>query len=597
MSTYFHTEYRKFLVNPKSAKVAANVSLFYVASTTKFQGSDSVITHLSRQSGIVKKKSEQIINAIESSDSLVLDIETTLEFLEGGGAYLPSFDDNFLADRVVTIPTLHIVHWNAEQEIQQVRIYWDQGSLLKEVEAIGARSRGWPIRAGQEQTRLLRSAVAAKSAIAPELPLQNGTKEPAARPGSPGKRHIKDPYAADSLYDLLSPNKADAKNESAAPRPRSSSPGKKHTRDPYAAESLTELLSPSKASPEPVRPYAPSAVKPPTRDLSDLLIDDEAPDTPSKPERMVAPKAGAGKPQVNRIFSHEDNLDQDRAAYKSNPKRFKHFQIGDDDSQAGGNLDQDRAAYKSNPKRFNHFEIGDDDSEAGGNLHHDRAAYKSNPHRFNHFQIGDDDSQAGGNLDQDRAAYKSNPKRFNHFEIGDDDSEAGGNLHHDRAAYKSNPHRFNHFQIGDDDTDPTTPKKSSAPLTEQARNFGFSDTAEADTPPARNHVFKPRRDADVHFEMNDEEQDEDPHPFSVTGSSANRRKNFDSHWDMNGEPADSTGVETENKPIPSDRLKAIKMMESHWDPYGPESPGPRPTMTALHNPLRHNQPSWGFGDE
>lgn len=106
--SYFHTEYRKFLANPRTAKVAANVSLFYVASTTKFEGSDSVVTHLSRQSAIVKKKNEDIINAIESSDSLVLDIETTLEFIEGGGAYLPSLDDNFLADRVVTIPTVNI---------------------------------------------------------------------------------------------------------------------------------------------------------------------------------------------------------------------------------------------------------------------------------------------------------------------------------------------------------------------------------------------------------------------------------------------------------------------------------------------------------
>ncbi|KAJ5708484.1 hypothetical protein N7488_008285 [Penicillium malachiteum] len=586
MSTYFHTEYRKFLANPRSAKVAANVSLLYVASTTKFEGSDSVLTHLSRQSGIVKKKSEQIINAIESSDSLVLDIETTLEFLEGGGAYLPSFDDNFLADRVVTIPTLHIVHWNAEQEIQQVRIYWDQGSLLKEVEVIGARSRSWPIRAAQEQTRLLRSAAAAKSATAPELPLQNGTKEPAARPGSPGKRRIKDPYAADSLYDLLSPNKADAENEIVAPRPRSSSPGKKHTRDPYAAESLTELLSPSKASPEPVRPYAPSAVKPPTRDLSDLFIDDEAPATPSKPKRVIAPKAGAGKTQVNRIFSQGDNLDQDRAPYKSNPKRFTHFELGADNSDLE---EKNVGTPKSGAGKAQVNRIFSQED----NLDQDRAAYKSNPNRFNHFEFGADDSEAGGNLDQDRAAYKSNPHRFSHFQIGDDDFEAGGNLDKDRAAYKSNPHRFNHFQIGDDETDPATPKKSSA-LSEQARNFGYSDSAEADTPPARNHVFKPRRDADVHFEMNDEKKDEEPRPFAAVGSNANRRKDFDSHWDMNDE---ENGVETENKPIPSDRMKAIKMMESHWDPYDPESPGPRPTMTALHNPLRHNQPSWGFGDE
>jgi hypothetical protein len=105
--TYLKDSYQKFLANPRSAPLAPNVSLIYVTSTTKIEGADAVAAHVSRQAGIVKKKSEQVISAIESSDSLCLDVETTLEFLEGGGAYLPSLDDNFLADRVVTFPTVN----------------------------------------------------------------------------------------------------------------------------------------------------------------------------------------------------------------------------------------------------------------------------------------------------------------------------------------------------------------------------------------------------------------------------------------------------------------------------------------------------------
>lgn len=107
MATFYKTQYNKFLANPRDATVADNVSLLYVTSTTKVEGRDAVVTHASRQSALVKKKSEQIISAIESSDALILDIETTLEFLEGGGAYLPSFDDNFLADRTVTLPLVN----------------------------------------------------------------------------------------------------------------------------------------------------------------------------------------------------------------------------------------------------------------------------------------------------------------------------------------------------------------------------------------------------------------------------------------------------------------------------------------------------------
>lgn len=105
--TYLKDSYQKFLANPRHAPVATNVSLIYVTSTTTIDGAAAVASHASRQSSIVKKKSENVISAIESSDSLCLDMETTLEFLEGGGAYLPSFDDNFLADRVVTFPTVN----------------------------------------------------------------------------------------------------------------------------------------------------------------------------------------------------------------------------------------------------------------------------------------------------------------------------------------------------------------------------------------------------------------------------------------------------------------------------------------------------------
>lgn len=106
--TYLKDSYQRFLANPRNAPLAANASLIYVPTTTKIEGADAIATHTSRQAGIVRKKSDQVINAIESSDALCLDMETTLEFLEGGGAYLPSLDDNFLADRVVTFPTVNI---------------------------------------------------------------------------------------------------------------------------------------------------------------------------------------------------------------------------------------------------------------------------------------------------------------------------------------------------------------------------------------------------------------------------------------------------------------------------------------------------------
>ena len=45
---------------------------------------------------------------VEGRHALSVDVETTLEFLNGGGAYLPGLDDNFVADRTVTFPMVSV---------------------------------------------------------------------------------------------------------------------------------------------------------------------------------------------------------------------------------------------------------------------------------------------------------------------------------------------------------------------------------------------------------------------------------------------------------------------------------------------------------
>ncbi|KAJ5528161.1 hypothetical protein N7513_012320 [Penicillium frequentans] len=548
--SYFHTEYSKFLANPRSAQVAANISLIYVTSTTKFEGSDSVLTHLSRQSSIVKKKAENIINAIESSDSLVLDIETTLEFLQNGGAYLPSLSEDHLADRVVTIPTLHIVRWNAQHEIQQVRIYWDQGSLLKEVEMIGARSRNWPIRTGLEHIRLLRSAANAQPAP-PLAPSQEEFKEPPratwlpwqATHQGPLRRRLpcQPPLARDTTEILMVLAPCLSFCRLARPPLLPSSLMRRHLRNPLRATCPISLL---------------------TRML---------PPTPSKAERVIAPKAGARKPR------DEDNLDQDRAPYRSNPKRFNHFEIGADNAD----LEVSERAPKGSV----------------GNLQETRDEI---------------------NLDQTRAPYKSNPKRFNHFEIGADDREPEKT----DESKRGKPRNQSQWDFGD----VATPKKAApvhVGLSEQDRNFGCSDEAGAPTPPVRQHVNKPRRDADVHFQMNEDTEEDDGRiissyqsrgqglyenrlfdegeqeskgsaPLSQLSNNSNRQKSSDVHWAMGDISPAVSKKDDKNVPVPEDRLKSVKMMESSWDNYD-QSPEPIRTATSLRNPNRHNQPSWTFG--
>lgn len=98
--------YRRFLNDFQSASLASDLSLCYIPTTTKVEGADEVRSHLSKQQRIVKTKAQNVLDVVEGSHSLCVDVETTLEFDNGGGAYLPSLDENFLIGRVASFPTV-----------------------------------------------------------------------------------------------------------------------------------------------------------------------------------------------------------------------------------------------------------------------------------------------------------------------------------------------------------------------------------------------------------------------------------------------------------------------------------------------------------
>ena len=128
---------------------------------------------------------------------------------------------------------IHIVRFDGNRHIHNVRIYWDQASLLRQVEVIGSRARTWPIRDANDQTRLIKSAIAAKPADVGSAPPPTKQEEQAqedqeSRPVTPGKRRIQDPYAAGSLTDLLSPGDDRAEPVRA---PRSAASAKPPPRD------------------------------------------------------------------------------------------------------------------------------------------------------------------------------------------------------------------------------------------------------------------------------------------------------------------------------------------------------------------------------
>lgn len=98
--------YDRFLADPASAALAQDVQLIYITTTTTVTGADAVRKHLATQKKIAEPKSHKILSVVEASDAVVLDVEWNIEFITGGGAYLPSLDENFLVGRIVKFPSV-----------------------------------------------------------------------------------------------------------------------------------------------------------------------------------------------------------------------------------------------------------------------------------------------------------------------------------------------------------------------------------------------------------------------------------------------------------------------------------------------------------
>lgn len=451
------------------------------------------------------------------------------------------------------------MRFNAQKQIQQVKLYWDQASLLKQIEVIGSRGRNWPIRDAKDQTRLIKSAVLANPAD--------------SAPAS----------SAPSLPPTSSENKPDELTD------RLPSPGKRHIKDPYAAGSLADLLSPGKDSIEPVHtPRAPASGQPAPRDLGELFVSHDDNDTPdaSPSRKPIAPRAGGGhnyKP--SRIFDDDETVAAENAsARKVAPKagaghNYKPSRIFDDDETVAA---ETASAKKVAPK-------------AGGGQN------------FRPSRIFDDDETVAA--EEKKPAYRAHPNRYSHFEIGGDNSER------EAKPLPSRPKSQHTAQWTFEDF--VTPEKPTRKLRgQEIRHFGWSDDEGEvqPTPPARPHIPQPRRDAHSHIQLTDEmdggaeenkkpasginrnkatsfsqnplyfEEDDvaanesDPKvPLSVVSNGANRKKDFDSHWSIgdaspddgneNKKPQTQTQTQRSSTAVGADRMKAVRMMEPSWENY------------------------------
>lgn len=199
----------------------------------------------------------------------------------------------------------HIVTFDSQGKIAQIRQSWDQGSLLKQVEVIGRSGQNWPIRDAREQIRLIAKCATGQGAAAPTESLPTRS-----RGGS--TNILRDPHAS---LDLFAPREELENTPSAVI-------------SPYAGRrprqrSFTEILGD-----EPVQePGSPS----------------DGRDRSQSPSKVVAPKVGAGKNfQPMRLFNTDGNESapdtperqpSPERRVRPDPSKYQHFDF-DDGSEA-----------------------------------------------------------------------------------------------------------------------------------------------------------------------------------------------------------------------------------------------------------------------
>ncbi|KAI4257971.1 MAG: hypothetical protein LQ352_001404 [Teloschistes flavicans] len=575
--------YQSYLTSPNASAFASDGSLNYITTLTTIYKADAIAKHLLAHQKTLRKKHENILNTIESNNALCLEVETTIEFLTGGGSYLPGLDDNFLVDQVVTIPVVHIVHFDASHKIQQIRLFWDQGCLLKQIEVIGSRGKNWPIRDGKDHVKLITSSAAAAASSDSSRPTMNeGPQDPnevviRSNPTQARKTASRDPHASLSLFAPRDDDyEASQKPTIAAPR-GSAKPPPRDLKELFGDDDVTPPRSPQRSA-SPKKNFRPGSkdqsAKPAPRDYHDIFVgggDEDAssstlgrPASPQKENASIAPKTGAGKNfKPNRLF--EDTAEQPATPGAASPDK----------------------ARKPHPTKFNHFEFSDEHAGAPGQT------LPGRPKTKHQSQWGFEDFST-----PEKVAQKIRSQDIRHFGWGDDDSAHESPAKNQHVPH-SRPDAKSHFDFLDDATPPGAIKRAGGPPRGHAADRGaglYEGT-----------LFNEDNGAPPSLEKK-------AHPLSTVTNLKDRCKDFDPQFEVSDQ-SPSSKDQGPNRAIGEARTKAVKMMDKQWEasdmspesaigsaghlkrgPVGKENKGIKTGgdgMGGRKDAVR----SWGFGDE
>ncbi|KAI0140159.1 hypothetical protein F4776DRAFT_653968 [Hypoxylon sp. NC0597] len=481
--------YKQFLAAPNSSQLADDATLNYITSTTSYRGSTDIIKHFNTSAKQLKKKKQEFLSVVEGQNAIAAEVDTVLEFVTSGGPYLPGLDDNFLADRTVYLPIVHIVTFN-NGKIQQVRQAWDQGSLLKQLDVIGKSGRNWPIRDSKEQIRLIETSAKSSS----DASSSQDPYDLAVRSRGNSTNALRDPHASLALF-----------------APREEMDG-----------SIAAVISPR------------GGARPRQRDFAEIL-GDEPVESPSRersesPSKAVAPKAGVEKKfQPSRLFEEEETLEENNLPeavaspsrfIRPNPKKYSHFDFDD-----GSNEPQDapRPADPT-PKKTKHgSQWSFDDFVTPHKAKPSKVLQKQN---VRHWGTEDDEVQES----PERKPVAPKPRRDaeTHFEFVDDGPNGEPRATRPRGATHNNGLGLYKNNLYSEEGEETTPGDEPRPL---GTITNLKDRG---------------RDFEAHWDMTDDSPAQKPKSKPAVGED---RKKVVKMMDANWSSYDQSPVQKENKPI------------------------------------------------
>ncbi len=419
----------------------------------------------------------------------------------------------------------HIVAFDGEGKIAQIRQSWDQASLLKQVDVIGKTGRNWPIRDGADQIQLIVKSAARAG------PTGSASDRPAddilIRSRGNSTNILRDPHAS---LDLFGPREPITGAAAAVVAPYAGARPRQRDFAEILGDQADDETATPRAAPAVISPYA--GARPRERSFTEILGDEPEEDQdagdgherPSSPTKAVAPKIGAGKHfQPSRLFDSEGDVESN----PTTPDKLK------------------------SPDRF----------------------YRPHPQKFNHFDFADgtepqDAPKPGQAVDQ-------MPKTKHNSQWGFEDFNTPAKP----ALQKARAHNVRHWGTENDPVEETPVKKpvQVKPRRDAETHFEFRDDGLPGEPRVPTRPRGTAHNTGLGLYENNLYNEDGSAPGPGPGQRAlgnitnlrDRSKIFDPHFNMTD---DSPHHQVSAKPAASeDRMKVVKMMESNWASFD-ESP-------------------------